>query len=43
MKSAMSEIKSSPNVFVFADKTSNIYEAASPKYNKLLINSITKS
>ena len=36
MKSDISEIKSSPNVFIFADKTSNIYKAAPREYNKLL-------
>ena len=36
MKSDISEIKSSPNVFIFADKTSNIYKAAPRECNKLL-------
>ena len=43
MKSDISEIKSSPNVFIFADKTSNIYKAAPREYNKLLKDNITKS
>ena len=42
MKSDISEIKSSPNVFIFADKTSNIYKAAPREYNKLLKDNITK-
>ena len=41
MKSDISEIKSSPNVFIFADKTSNIYKAAPREYNKLLKDNIT--
>ena len=36
MKSDISEMKSSPNVFMFADKTSNIYKAAPQECNKLL-------
>ena len=43
MKSDISGIKSSPNVFIVADKTSNIYKAASREYNKLLKDNITKS
>ena len=43
MKSDISEIKSSPNVFIFADKSSNIYKAALREYKKLLIDNITKS
>ena len=43
MKSDISEIKSSPNVFIFADKTSNIYKATPREYNKLLKDNITKS
>ena len=41
MKSDISEIKSSPNVFIFADKTSNIYKTAPREYNKLLKDAIT--
>ena len=37
------EIKSSPNVFTFADKSSNIYKTTPREYNKLLKNNITKS
>ena len=29
-------------MFIFADKTSNIYKAAPPEYNKLLKDNITK-
>ena len=43
MKSNISEIKSSPNPFMFADKASNIYKAAPREYNKLLKDDITKS
>ena len=43
MKSEISEIKSSPNVFIFADKASNIYKAAPREYNKLLKDNKTKS
>ena len=43
MKSDISEIKSSPNVFIFADKTSNIYKAAPRQYNKLLKDNLAKS
>ena len=43
MKSDISDIKSSSNVSIFADKTSNIYKAAPLEYNKLLKDNITKS
>ena len=43
MKSDISDIKSSLNVFVFADKTSNIYKAASREYNKLLTDCLEKA
>ena len=36
-------IKSSKNVFVFADKTKNIYEVSPTEYNKLLTENISKS
>ena len=42
MKSDISDIKFSPNVFIFTDKTSNMYKAAPPEYNKLLKDNITK-
>ena len=43
MKSDISEIKSSPNAFIFAYKTGNIYKAAPRGYNRLLKDNITKS
>ena len=43
MKPDISEIKSSPNVFIFADKNSNIYKAALQEYNKPLTDNIAKS
>ena len=43
MKSDILDIKSSPNMLMFADKTSNIYKAAPQEYNKLLKDNITKS
>ena len=42
MKSDISEIKLSPNVFIFPDKTSNIYKEAPRECNKLLKDNITK-
>ena len=43
MKSDISDIKSSPNMFIFADKTSNICKAAPREYNNLLKDNITNS
>ena len=40
MKSDILDIKSSPNVLIFADKTSNIYKTAPQEYNKLLKDNI---
>ena len=37
------DIKASPNVLIFADKTSNIYKAASQECNKQLKNNIAES
>jgi hypothetical protein len=37
------KINSSPNIFIFADKTRNIYEASLNTYNKLLHDNITKT
>ena len=37
------QINSSPNIFVFADKTRNIYETSLDKYNKLMHDNITKA
>ena len=42
-KSNISDIKSSPSVFLFADKTSNIYTATPREHNKLLKYNTTKS
>ena len=39
----MKKINSSPNIFIFADKTRNIYEASLDTYNKLLHDNITKT
>ena len=43
MKFDILDIKSSPNVLTFADKTSYIYKAALQEYNKLSKDNITKS
>ena len=43
MKSGILDIKSSPNVLIFANKTSNIYKAVPQEHNKLLKDNITKS
>ena len=40
LKSDILDIKSSPNVLIFADKTSNIYKTAPQEYNKLLKDNI---
>lgn len=37
------KIKTSPNVFISADKTTNIYEMDATTYNKLLTENITKT
>ena len=39
----LKKINSSPNIFIFADKTRNIYEALLDTYNKLLHDNITKT
>jgi hypothetical protein len=39
----LKKINSSPNIFVFADKTRNIYETPLDTYDKLLHNNITKT
>ena len=36
-------IKSSPNLFVFADKTTNLYQMDATSYNNLLTENITKT
>ena len=43
MKHDISKIKSSPNVFVFADKTTNLYEIPPNDYKQLLHENITKT
>ena len=43
LKEDISKIKTSTNVFVFADKTRNIYEVTPQKYNKFLKENITKT
>ena len=42
-KSDILDIKSSTDVLIFADETSNTYQATLKKYNKLLKDNITKS
>ena len=39
----LKKINSSPNIFVFADKTRNIYETSLHTYNKLMHDNITKA
>ena len=43
MKHDILKIKSSPNVFVFVDKTMNLYEIPPNDYKRLLYEDITKS
>ena len=43
MKSDIESIKKSKNIYVFADKTNNLYETDIKNYNKLLIDSISKT
>ena len=43
MKEDIVQIKSSPDVFTFADKTNNIYQTSPQEYQKLLFNNVTKS
>ncbi len=43
LKTDISQIKSNPNILVFADKTSNIYELTPSQHEKLLIENITKT
>ena len=38
MKANIEPIKSSKNIYIFADKTNNLYETGVKNYNKLLIN-----
>ena len=43
MKHDILNIKSSPNVFLFADKTTNLYEIPPNDYKRLLLENITKT
>ena len=43
LKVDIDEIKKSPDVFVFADKTSNIYKMTPQEHNKLLKENVTKT
>ena len=42
MKEDTAEIKSSNDVFIFAEKTNNLYKSSPEEYKKLLFNNITK-
>ena len=43
LKEDIPKIKQSPNVFVFADKTGNIYEMPEQQHKKLLHDNVTKA
>lgn len=43
IKSDIATIKESPNVFIFADKTNNVYEMTPTDHEKLLADNITKT
>ena len=43
MKDNINKIKSSSNVFIPADKTTNMYELTPKEYKKLLRNNVTKN
>ena len=43
LKEDIPKIKQSPNVFVFADKTSNIYKMPEEHHKKLLHDNVTKT
>ena len=43
MKADIESIKKSRNIYIFADKTNNLYEADVKNYNKLLISNISKT
>ena len=43
MKEDITQIKSSHDVFIFADTTNNLYKSSPEEYKKLLFNNITKS
>ena len=43
VKSDIESIKKSKNIYIFVDKTNNLYETDMKNYNKLLINNISKT
>ena len=43
MKEDIAQIKTSHDVFTFADMTNNLYKSSAEEYKKLLFNNITKS
>ena len=43
MKADIESIKKSRNIYIFADKTNNLFEADVKNYNKLLTNNISKT
>ena len=43
MKAYIDSIKRSKNSYIFVDKTNNLYETDIKKYNRLLINNISKT
>ena len=43
LKSDISKIRSSANMFIFADKTNNIYEMKPQDHEKLIMENITKT
>ena len=43
MKSDIESISKSKNIYIFVDKTNNLYETDMKNYNKLLINNISKT
>ena len=43
LKEDINKIRKSKNVFVFADKTNNLYEMTPEKYQKLLPKNVTKT
>ena len=43
LKEDIDKIRSSKNLFVFADKSTNLYEMSDTKYNRLLSNNITSN
>ena len=43
LKGGINEMRSSKNLFVFADKSTNLYEMSDTDYNRILGNSITSN